>query len=184
MNADFLLIQRMKQGDEASFDVFVRKYYGEILNYCHYHCFDREYAEDLAQETFLHFFAKLSQYHYMGKTKNYLYTIAGNLCRDFYKKTKDIPIAQEELEKREASGSLDDVLEKLTVEEAVKSLPQDLREVIILYYFQELKIREIADVLQINMSLVKYRLTQAKKKLGQWMGEEEAYESGRKACGL
>lgn len=88
------------------------------------------------------------------------------------------------MEKRETSGSLDGVLEKLTVEEAVKSLPQDLREVIILYYFQELKIREIADVLQINLSLVKYRLTQAKKKLGQWMEEEEAYESGRKACGL
>ena len=34
MDIDFLLLQRMKRGDENAFDVFVRKYYKEILNYC------------------------------------------------------------------------------------------------------------------------------------------------------
>lgn len=177
MNADFLLIERMKQGDEAAFDMFVRKYYGDILNYCHYHCFDRVYAEDLTQETFLHFFEKLSQYHFRGKTKNYLYTVAANLCRDFYKKKKAVPTEWEELENREALVSLDGLLDKIAVEEAIESLPQDLREVVILYYFQGLKMREIADILQINLSMVKHRLKQAKKLLGQWMGEEGAYES-------
>lgn len=177
MNADFLMVQRMKQGDEASFDAFVRKYYGEILNYCHYHCFDRDYAEDLAQETFLHFFAKLSDYRYRGKTKNYLYTIAGNLCRDFYKKKKDIPTEDENLEQSAVSVPLDGVLEQIAVEEMVRSLPPEFGEVIILYYFQGLKMREIADVLQANISLVKYRLKQARKLLGQRMGEEDAYES-------
>lgn len=177
MNADFLMVQRMKQGDEASFDAFVRKYYGEILNYCHYHCFDRDYAEDLAQETFLNFFAKLSDYRYRGKTKNYLYTIAGNLCRDFYKKKKDIPTEDENLEQSAVSVPLDGVLEQIAVEEMVKSLPPEFGEVIILYYFQGLKMREIADVLQANISLVKYRLKQARKLLGQRMGEEDAYES-------
>lgn len=47
MDADFLLIRKMKQGDEAAFDVFVRKYYGEIFTYCSYHCPDRTYAEDI-----------------------------------------------------------------------------------------------------------------------------------------
>ncbi len=176
MNADFLMIKRMRQGDEAAFDMFVRKYYGEILNYCHYHCFDRAYAEDLAQETFLHFFAKLSDYHDKGKTKNYLYTIAGNLCRDFYRKKKDIPAEHGDLEQNAVYVSLDSVIERIAVEEAVKSLPPEFGEVIILYYFQGLKMREIADVLQVKVSLVKYRLKQAKKMLGQRMGEEGAYE--------
>ena len=41
---DFLLIQKMKQGNEQAFNTFVRKYYNEILKYCSYHCYDTEYA--------------------------------------------------------------------------------------------------------------------------------------------
>ena len=95
MDTDFLLVMKMKQGDEEAFDKFVRKYYGEILKYCKYHCFDTEYAMDLAQETFLHFFTSLSEYRYKGKTKNYLYTIAGNLCKNYYKKNKEAPMEGE-----------------------------------------------------------------------------------------
>ncbi len=174
MDADLLLIQKMKRGDEKAFDVFVREHYQEILRYCHYHCLDQSYAEDLAQETFLRFFRKLSDYHYMGKTRNYLYTIAGNLCRDYYRKTKDSPVEeqseklQEDLQKSEE----EDVLNRITVETALKRLPDDLREVIILYYFQDLKLTEIAGVLQISLPLVKYRIKQAKKKLEEQLREE------------
>ena len=49
MDIDFLLLQRMKRGDENAFNVFVRKYYKEILNYCNYHCPDTSTAEDLTQ---------------------------------------------------------------------------------------------------------------------------------------
>ena len=90
MDVDFLLLMKMKQGEEDAFDKFIRKYYEEILKYCTYHCFDSEYARDLTQETFLRFFANLSVYQYCGKTKNYLYTIAGNLCKNYYKKKKEI----------------------------------------------------------------------------------------------
>ena len=55
MDVDFLLIRKMKQGDDAAFDTFVRKYYDDILKYCSYHCSDAEYAEDLTQETFANF---------------------------------------------------------------------------------------------------------------------------------
>lgn len=173
MISDFLLIRKMKQGDEEAFDTFVHQYYEEILNYCKYHCFDITYAEDLAQETFIHFFANLSQYHFKGKTKNYLYTIAGNLCKDFYKKKKATPTEQEELERQSGTSSMDDVLDKVLIEKALESLPDELKEVIILYYFQGLKLSEIAGVLQIGLSLVKYRLRQAKKQMEQVLGKEE-----------
>ena len=63
MDFDLLLIQKMKRGNEKAFDVFVHKYYEKILKYCRYHCLDTSYAEDLTQETFLHFL------------KNYLITV-------------------------------------------------------------------------------------------------------------
>ena len=46
MDSDFFLIRKMRQGDEEAFDIFIRKYYGDILRYCACHCFDAEDAQD------------------------------------------------------------------------------------------------------------------------------------------
>ncbi|MCH5344910.1 MAG: RNA polymerase sigma factor [Acetatifactor sp.] len=174
MDIDFLLIQKMKRGDENAFDVFVHKYYEEILKYCSYHCDNISYAEDLTQETFVRFFAKLSDYRYMGKTKNYLYTIAGNLCRDYYKKIKESLLEEPPMEVQNSLGQseADKILNRITVEAALNSLPIELREVVVLYYFQELKLTEISEALQIGLPLVKYRMRQAKMRLEQLLKEE------------
>lgn len=181
MDTGFILIQRMKQGDEKAFDIFVRKYYGEIFKYCKFHCSDTEYAGDLTQETFLKFFANLNSYNFQGKTKNYLYTIAGNLCKDFYKKKKDLPVQKEELARYQTPLQMDYIIDKVMVEMAVKLLPYKLQEVIILYYFQGLKMPEIASVLDISLSLVKYRLKQARNKLAELIGEEDQENGFNKA---
>jgi len=164
----------MKHGDENAFDVFVRKYYEEMLRYCSYHCSDTSYAEDLAQETFLRFFEKLSDHRYMGKTRNYLYTIAGNLCRDHHKKVKESLLGEHSLEAQSSlqHSETEGILDKITVEAALESLPDGLREVVILYYFQGLKLAEISDTLQIGLPLVKYRIRQAKMRLEKLLREE------------
>ena len=181
MDVDFLLIRKMKQGDDDAFDTFVRKYYDDILKYCGYHCSDAEYAEDLTQETFANFFAKLSDYRHKGKTKNYLYTIAGNLCKNYYKQQKPVSIDEEQLSEMEsASGNPEEkVTDKIMLEWALEQLPEEFRQVIDLYYFQEMKLTEIASVLGIGLPLVKYRLKQARNRLQVLLGKEETVnESG------
>lgn len=173
MDTDFLLIWNMKKGNEEAFDVFVRKYYDEILKYCSYHCSDLEYAEDLAQETFVHFFAKLSDYRHIGKAKNFLYTIAGNLCKNYHKKIKDeIMVDSEMLNLVDTVEFTSDLLTKMEVEDALKHMPDELREVVVLYYFQNLKLSEIADILKIGLPLVKYRMKQAKIQLKKYLEQE------------
>ena len=49
MDTDFLLIHRMKNGDDTAIETFVRKYYPVILRYCHLHIKDQSYAEDATQ---------------------------------------------------------------------------------------------------------------------------------------
>ena len=160
MYNDFLLIRKMRQGDDYAFDLFIHRYYKEILTYCYCHCPDKLYAEDLTQETFVRFFTKLSDYHYRGKTLNYLYTIAGNLCKDYQKKLKEIPTEEAELiavnsaEKEQPEN----ILNKVLVEQALSQLPEEFREVIILFYFKEMKLKEISDILKISLPLVKYRI--------------------------
>lgn len=92
MDKDFLLIRKMKHGDENAMETFVYQYYPQILQYCRYHISDLGYAEDLVQETFEHFFRSLAKYEHHGKAINYLYVIAGNLCRDFYRKKRDLTV--------------------------------------------------------------------------------------------
>lgn len=180
MYNDFLLIRKMKQGDDTAIDIFIHRYYQEILNYCYYHCFDKAYAEDLTQETFVRFFAKLSDYHYRGKTQNFLYTIAGNLCKDYLKKVKETPMEVNELIEEKALEETENVLDKILIEQALKQLPDELNEIVTLYYFRELKLTEISETLQIGLPLVKYRLHQARKRLVKLLEKEGELWGGKK----
>lgn len=130
-------------------------------------------AEDLTQETFIRFFTKLSDYHYKGKTLNYLYTIAGNLCKDYLKRTKETLLEENEFEEE---NQTEQILNRVLIEQILEQLPDDSREVLTLYYFQELKLTEISDTLQIGLPLVKYRLQKARKQLRELLGKEELDE--------
>ena len=109
----------------------------------------------------------------MGKAKNFLYTIAGNLCKNYFKKAKEISLEDTELaDLAEEAEFTPDILSKLEVEDALKHLSDKLRDVVVLYYFQDLKLSEIADVLKIGLPLVKYRMKQAKIQLKMYLEEE------------
>jgi len=159
MDKDFLFIRQMKKGEKRGFEAFIEKYYPKILSYCIYHSQNPEDAKDLTQETFARFFQHFSQYRHMGKAGNYLYTIAGNLCRDYYGRKKELlmpspPDFGEDKREREYN--------KLFVEWMLDKLPEDLREIVIFHYFLDLTYREIAGVLKIGEPLVKYRMKRAK----------------------
>ncbi len=171
MDADSLLLHRMRNGDDQAIEAFVRKYYPMILRYCHLHIRDLGYVEDLTQETFARFFRTLSQYQHYGKAANYLYVIAGNLCRDYHKKPEVIPM--EELPEQPVY-QMEDLDLRMDVHQALEQLPLELREVTILYFFQELKQKEIAGILGIGLPLVKYRVRRAKELLEQLIGKEDA----------
>lgn len=169
MDLSFLLIQRMKLGDEQAIEEFVRKYYPKILQYCRLHVRDAGYAEDMTQETFAAFFRTLDTYQHYGKAVNYLYVIAANCCKDHYKKQRETPM--EELP--EKSGDLEPLEQRLDVHMALMRLPEELRETAVLFFFQELKQREISRILGIGLPLVKYRIKRAKELLRRYLGEEE-----------
>ena len=171
MNPDMKLIRQMRQGEEDAFDCFVHKYYEDILRYCIYHCADKEEAKDLTQETFLRFFSSLDLYVHKGKAKNYLYTIARNLCSNYYKKER---YRTAWLAEKETVYEVPeyDLSTRITIRMCLDRLPEELREVVILYYYQELKQTEIASVLGIGLPLVKYRLKKAKAQLKIMLGTE------------
>ena len=167
MDLDYLLVQRMRLGDEKALEAFVTKYYPAILKYCHLHIDDYGYAEDMAQETFARFFRTLKQYRHYGKAANYLYVIAANACRDYYRQNRELPLETLPEEPDERAGSTEMQIE---VRMALDSLPEEIREVAILYFVQERKQKDIAAVLGIGLPLVKYRISRARELLAAFLG--------------
>ncbi len=166
MNPDFLLVEKMKTGNSKAGEEFIKKYYPSIYQYCILHIHDRNCAEDMTQETFLRFFETIDTYTERGKVKNYLYCIAGNCIKNYFKKKKEVLPG----EMKDIPEECDGMELRLDIERAVDSLPEDLKEIAILFFFQGLKQREIADLLNINVPLIKYRIREARKKLSEYLG--------------
>lgn len=159
MDTDLLLIQKMRMGDEQATEYFVKKYYPAILRYCLIHIGDHGYAEDLTQETFVRFFGTLGQYRHYGKAANYLYAIAANLCRDYHKKHRELPVEEMPEQRNLHMPEIDD---RLDLQIAFSGLPDELFEVAVLYFLQERRQKDIAQILGIGVPLVKYRIRRAR----------------------
>ena len=171
MTSDFLLIQKIKNGDSSAAARLVEKYYASIYQYCFLHIRDRYLAEDMAQETFVRFFEAVVRYEDTGRTRKYLYCIAGNLIKNYHRKKKEIPDAADWLPEM-SEDNLSDIEIRLDMERVLDQLPAELKEITILFFFQGLRQREIADLLGIKLSLVKYRVMKAKEKLALLCGQD------------
>ena len=170
MDEDSRLIRAMRAGRDDALENFVRKYYPDIFRYCLRRLPSTADAEDLTQTTFERFFRGFENYRHRGKAKNYLYVIAGSLCADFYRRSPDEPATGLPESAFSPEAETD---RRLDLQSAVEALSEPLREVIILHYFQDLKLREIAKLLGIGLPLVKYRISKAKQQLKSLLQEDE-----------
>lgn len=128
----------------------------------------QQFAEDIAQDVFIKCYEKLDQFRYESSYKTWLYRITINLCKDrlkswsfrnvfftefFAKWSTSVESPEAELMKRESSQF---------ISEKIISLPIKYREVIILYYYEELTYQQISELLNLNMPTVKSRLYRAR----------------------
>ena len=162
MISDFLLIQKIRNGDNRAGNEFVKKYYPLIYQYCFLHIHDRDCAEDMTQETFVRFFEAVMNRTDIAKVKSYLYRVAGNTVKNYYRKKKELLL--EKLPDTVENNAVD-IEVRLDIERAVACLPDEIREITILFFFQGLKQKDISDLLGIKLSLVKYRVSKAKELL-------------------
>ena len=133
--------------------------YDKIYRYCYIRVRNREKAEDITQETFLRFLEK-PQYHNQNKDLQYLYTIAGNLCIDEYRKrsTEELP---DELP--DSSCNEETILESVALSTALEKLSAEDREIILLRYVNEEPVGVISRLYNISRFALNRRI---KKILG------------------
>lgn len=165
--SDIILIEQIKKNDKEATEKFIRRYYTDILRYSYLRLSPNSYvdAEDITQDVFISFFNNINNYNHTGKALNYLYIIAGNKIKDFYKKKRELVVEHNDIissTKYETTLSDTELNLKLDIESAIQKLPKEIRDVAILFFFQDLKQKDIAKILAIDLSLVKYRVSRSK----------------------
>lgn len=166
------LIKKIKDGDTACLDDLVRLFYPDILRYCIWHTDNQQNAEDATQETFIKAVKHLDGYVHRGKFRAFLYKIAANVCVDLWRRkaTEALPETMPYIERgfEESESGLD-------FDKMLGSLSTQQQEVVILRFAHDLKIREIAEVLDEPMRTVQTRLRTALKKLEKEMKGEKPH---------
>ena len=161
------LIQKMRQGDIDAVNELLEMFYSEILRYCLWHTPDRSLAEDATQETFLKAIRYFDRYTHKGRFKSFLYQIAQNTCTDMWRKRcrTDVSLERMEIEFSYLEQGFEDIQSDMVLKRLVSGLPEDLREIVLLRFGQDLSMREIAEVADMPLRTVQSRLRSALKKL-------------------
>lgn len=144
----------------------VNQYQGLLLRMCYTYLRDMELAKDATQDTFLKAYRALDSFRGECSEKNWLIQIAVNTCRDMQRSAwfryHDRRITPEDLPQ---AIQLSDDTDDLDVMCDVMQLPPKLKEVVMLYYWQNMNVNEIAHALGVTHSTVSTRLKRAREKL-------------------
>lgn len=180
-----LLLEYRTVGNTRVFDELVHRYERELFNYLRRYLGDAEMAEDAFQATFLQVHLKCHRFDSGRRFRPWLYAVATNQAIDARRRNRRhrmVSLDRHYGSTDDESGSLVDLLEGdcpgplgllesaeqgQIVRTAVDQLPESLRQVLLLVYFQGLKYREAAEALSIPVGTVKSRLHAAIEKLDQ-----------------
>lgn len=161
------LVRRVVAGDSAAYGELARHWYRRILALCQSKLLSHD-AEDLAQETLVRAYSRLSTLANPDQFGPWLRAIASHLCadwcRDRIRQRRDVaPDWQADLviDTPTADGSLA-ADERAIVVQQVASIPEDLREVILLRYYEDLSYDEMANWLGVARATVNERLAKAR----------------------
>jgi RNA polymerase sigma-70 factor (ECF subfamily) len=141
-----------------------------VVNVVYRMCGDAGLAEDMAQEAFLRAWINLPTFHPRSSLRNWLYRIAVNAALDVLRRKTEEPVEDERMQMvtDQAPGPEAALIEKeqiLLLQQAMKSLPEAARSVLVLREYGELSYQEIAAVLDIPLGTVMSRLNYARNRL-------------------
>ena len=162
--------------EEQRFQQVMQEHTDYLLKLAYLYVKEWPAAEDIVQEVFLTFYQKFEQFEERASLKTYLARITINRCKDYLKswryRTHTLTNSFKSPTKRSRNVMIESD-EKLELAEAVLELPLKYREVIIHYYFEDLSVLEVSQLLIISDSTVKTRLRKARSLLKEKLKDGE-----------
>ena len=141
-------------------------YATDILRFSYFYLGDRQKAEDVTQDVFI----RLITNHPVlepGHEKSWLLKVALNRCRDHWRSSwvRRMVLGHPAFELFPAPDQIGSLSDQAALAEAVNRLPQEFKEVVLLFYYQNFSVSEIASLLSIAEGTVSSRLNRARSRL-------------------
>lgn len=180
------IVLRCMNGDEIAFKEIYTEYYNRIYFQAYLMLQNKEASVDIVQDTFITVFKQINNLQEPKAFHNWIKKIAYHKTLDFIRKNKkQVNLTNEEIDSFYASNisdakkntNMEDSLVKEYVIKAILNLTPSLKSVALLYFYEGLKVEEIAEVLHISANLVSVRINRAKKQMKQFLQEKEVTPS-------
>lgn len=181
------LVRRSKAGDRAAFGRLADRYYSMVYGLAYGILTEREAARDVAQTVFLKVFGDIQGFDERAKFKTWLYRVAVNAAIDEQRRQRPT-VSMDEVDEEEGRPLPSAVLRdrgpsprdeaaraetRERLRRAIEKLSAEQRAVLTLREWQGLSYGEIAETLGIEIGTVMSRLFYARRKLREWLAEEE-----------
>jgi RNA polymerase sigma-70 factor (ECF subfamily) len=188
---DLGLVQRVQKGDKTAFDLLVLKYQHKVVKLVTRYLRDPSDAEDVAQEAFIKAYRALPQFRGDSAFYTWLYRIAINTAKNAIVSRDRSPIDFDlDMQNIEESNSMqlrladpetpESLLQteeiRVTVNEAIESLPEDLRTAIVLRELEGLSYEDIAQAMDCPVGTVRSRIFRAREAIDRRLSE--VFEGG------
>ena len=187
---DAALLLALKDGDFAAFSELVDRHQRSLINFFYHLCWDRQAAEDCAQEVFLRVYSHLDRYEPQAKFTTFLFKIARNLWID---RVRSLAVHGKpaSLDSRTDGGEGRSLGERVAarspgpveilakeeqqaaLQRALDQLPEEQRAVVILSEIQGMKYQDIGAILEVPVGTVKSRMHTAMERLKELLAVAE-----------
>lgn len=185
-------VEKAKQGDQQAKEVLYTETCQHMFFLAKSIVKSDEEAMDIIHDSYICVFQKLDNIKNLSGFKSYLRTTVVNRCKNYLSKKKPLYLSDmtedgEDFELEDIDGEIpDELLENKDVIECVRrvveSLPEEQRMCVILRYYDEMNLQEIADTLEVSLGTVKSRLSRASKKMRDEIERLEKEENKKFRC--
>ena len=185
-------VEKAKQGDQQAKEVLYTETCQHMFFLAKSIVKSDEEAMDIIHDSYICVFQKLDNIKNLSGFKSYLRTTVVNRCKNYLSKKKPLYLSDmtedgEDFELEDIDGEIpDELLENKDVIECVRrvveSLPEEQRMCVILRYYDEMSLQEIANTLEVSLGTVKSRLSRASKKMRDEIERLEKEENKKFRC--
>lgn len=168
-------LREIRRGNTSALNSFIEELYPPVYRFVFCKVSGKEEAKDITQEVFLRFIKQIHNYKSDGKVMAYLYTIAMNCCRSYYRKAQkhDYLELNDQLaaDERDINEQVLDSLQFDELKSYLLQLPDKDQNVLIFHYLKQMTFKEIAELSDEQEATIKTRHYRALKKIRDLMKE-------------